>query len=94
MPIQVAVKVGEIGRTSRANVRVEGSSFVFEEREEFDQLVSKVEELAVLALEAYEPKTVRLDKSIYLKLGLKAPQRESRAVFGVQLRVEWKKLHA
>ncbi|KAF4145932.1 hypothetical protein GN958_ATG04886 [Phytophthora infestans] len=43
MQIQVAVKVGEIGRTSRTNVRVEGSSFVFDaQMEEFDQLVSKL----------------------------------------------------
>ncbi|KAF4148665.1 hypothetical protein GN958_ATG02145 [Phytophthora infestans] len=36
----------------------------------------KVEELVALALEACEPKTVRLDKSIYLNLGINALQRE------------------
>ncbi|KAF1791391.1 hypothetical protein PC129_g10240 [Phytophthora cactorum] len=79
--IQVAVKVGEVGRTSTTNVRVENSRFAFdEESETFDQLVSKAEALVASALEVYEPKTVRLDKSIDLKLGLKTPQRDWIAI--------------
>ncbi|KAF1786888.1 hypothetical protein PC129_g18761 [Phytophthora cactorum] len=81
MQIQVAVKVGEIGRTSRTNVRGENSRFAFdEESETFDQPVSNAEALIASALEVYEPKTERLDKSVYLKLGPKTPQRDWIAI--------------
>ncbi|KAE9276968.1 hypothetical protein PF008_g28963 [Phytophthora fragariae] len=77
MPVQVAVKIGEIGRTSRTNVRVNENCFTFDQdSDDFERLVAKTEAIVDAALKEYEPKTTRADPSVYLKLGVKAPQRE------------------
>ncbi|KAE9046612.1 hypothetical protein PR002_g1553 [Phytophthora rubi] len=75
------LKIGEIGRTSRTNVRVNENCFAFDQdSDDFEQLVAKAEAIAGAALKEYEPKTTRADPSVYLKLGVKAAQREWVAI--------------
>ncbi|KAE9043459.1 hypothetical protein PR003_g6167 [Phytophthora rubi] len=81
MQVQVAVKIGEIGRSNRTNVRVNENCFAFDQdNDDSEQLVAKTEAIVGAALKEYEPKTTRADPSVYLKLGVKAPQREWVAI--------------
>ncbi|KAE8980603.1 hypothetical protein PF005_g26506 [Phytophthora fragariae] len=55
--------------------------FAFDQdSDDFEQLVAKAEAIVGAALKEYEPKTIRADPSVYLKLGVKAPQREWVAI--------------
>ncbi|KAL4116353.1 hypothetical protein KRP22_006017 [Phytophthora ramorum] len=77
MLIQVAVKVGDIGRSSRTNVRVEDGRFPLDdESEDFGQLCAKVDERVSSALRNYEQKAIRQDSNLYLKPGLTAAQKD------------------
>ncbi|EGZ15115.1 hypothetical protein PHYSODRAFT_315620 [Phytophthora sojae] len=85
--VRVAVKIGEITKTSRTNVPVEKPVFSFDEREHGHSDVCKqVEDRVAASLSSYGQKTIRSDPSIYMKLSQGAPQRNwvsvSEGTFG------------
>lgn len=75
-PIQVHVKIGDIGSTSRTNLPVENARFTLEEGQSFDDFSRLVEDRVKCSLRRYKKKTVRPDLNIYLKPGQASRQRD------------------
>ncbi|KAF1778233.1 hypothetical protein GQ600_1126 [Phytophthora cactorum] len=76
MQIQVAVKVGEIGPTSRTKsaLKTVASPLMKRARRSTNSGIS------CISARGIRTQTVRLDKTIYLILGLKTPQRDWIAI--------------
>uniref|UniRef100_K3WAF5 Uncharacterized protein n=1 Tax=Globisporangium ultimum (strain ATCC 200006 / CBS 805.95 / DAOM BR144) TaxID=431595 RepID=K3WAF5_GLOUD len=63
----LTIKVGEMNKTSRANVPLHNTLFKFDEDEGLEVLNVKVDDLVGPATVTFEPKTTRIGMKVYMK---------------------------